>query len=219
MKPKAYKVALICANIGSFDPVFPIKHQLYDYDLFYYTENNLPFPLPNLNSRLKSKYVKIQTHRFLPDYNIYIWIDGSVEIISERFVSRMVELIKESDMAITVHPERSNVYQEINYILDNIDAGKEYLIKRYANEPLAEEAIFYKNKHLPEDHPLYITRLFARWNHERVNRCFDDWWNGCIEFANFDQSMFSYVSWKHGLKIAEFDYLATVDNLIKVHKH
>lgn len=213
------RIALLSANIGSFDPVFPIKTQGYACDVHYYTEKNLPYPLPNLNDRLKSKYIKIKTHRFLPNYDAYVWIDGSVEIVSHKFVERMIVALEDSDIVIAMHPERANVYEEIDYILSNIEAGKEYLIKRYAGEPFPEELVFYKNDHSVEPNPLYATRFFARWNNKRLNRCFDDWWDGCLEFTNFDQTMFSYVSAKHGLKIMELEYKNVIDGLINVHKH
>lgn len=213
------RVALISANIGAFDPVFDIVPQNIECDIFYYTERNLPHPLPNLNNRLRGKYLKTMAHRFLPNYDIYVWVDGSVEIIDSRFIERIIEVLKKDHVSISLHPERKNVYEEIDYILTNIDAGKEYLVSRYVNEPLADEMLFYKNGYLPETYPLYVCRFFARRNTDRVNRCFEDWWNGILEYSNFDQTMFSYVTWKHGLSIVPLNYSGIVDNLIKVHKH
>lgn len=216
---KEYRVALICANIGKFDPILKVEEQEYKCDIHYFTEATLPFPLPNLNDRLKSKYIKIQTHRFLPNYNAYIWIDGSVEVTNERFVKDIIDGLQGHDIIVSLHPERKNVYQEIEYILDSIEAGKEYLIKRYADQPFEEEETFYKNKGLPQSYPLYVTRFFARWNRSFINDAFNDWWNGCLEFANFDQTMFSYIAWKHGMQINELDYHKTVNEYLKVHKH
>ncbi len=213
------RIALISANIGSFDPVFDVVKQSIDCDVFYYTERNLPHPLPNLNNRLRGKYLKIMTHRFLPNYDIFVWVDGSVEITDPKFVQRLVEKVRHDQISMCVHPERKNAYDELDYILTSIDNGKEYLVARYANEPLAEEMLFYKNNHLPEDYPLYVCRFFARRNVPLVNACFEDWWNGVLEYSNFDQTMFSYMSWKHGLSIAPLDYKGIVENLIKVHKH
>ena len=216
---KDLRIAIVSANINDFD-----EHQFNlpngcKCDMHWYTEKNLPFPLVNLNSRLQGKYIKINTHRFLKNYDAYIWIDGSVEIKDKRFISQIIKKLEGEDVAISIHPERRNVYEEIEYILARIEEGKEYLVSRYANEPLAEELVFYKNNHLPVEYPLYVCRFFARWNNKRVNRIFDDWWNGCLEYSNFDQTMFSYISWKHGLKIGELDYNEIINNFVSVHKH
>ena len=170
---KDLKVALISANINSFDEPTIIPAGM-KCDTYVYTEKIFPFPLKNLNPRLQGKYIKINTHRFLPGYDAYIWIDGSVEIKDKKFISHVMKALDGKDVAISTHYERKNVYEEIEYILARIEEGKEYLITRYANEPLAEELLFYKNNRLPEDHPLYICRFFARWNNEKVNRVFDD---------------------------------------------
>lgn len=216
---KTKRIAVVCANIGSFDPVFKFPDQTIDCDFHYFTEKNLPYPLPNLNNRLRSKYIKIQMHRFLPDYDEYIWIDGSVEVLGKRFAQHMHNHLEGHEVAMSVHHERNTVYEELEYILTNMEAGKEYLIKRYRDEPLAEEMAFYKNSHLSDDHSLYITRFFARRNNKVTNAAFDDWWNRCLEFVNFDQAMFSYIAWRHGVVINELDYLHTVGNFLKVHKH
>lgn len=213
------RIAVVCANIGSFDPVFAFPDQSIDCDFFYYTEKNLPYPLPNLNDRLKSKYIKIQMHRFLPGYDVYIWLDGSVQVSSKLFVQHLKNNVEMYDVAMSVHHERDSVYEELEYILSNIDAGKEYLIKRYGNEPLAEEMAFYKNNGLPDYHRLFITRFFARKNNKHINAAFDDWWNRVLEFVNFDQAMFSHIEDRHGLDVNGLGYLETLDNFLTVHKH
>lgn len=213
------KIAVVCANVGEFDPVFNLPDQSIDCDFFYYTEKNLPYPLPNLNDRLKSKYVKIQMHRFLPKYDYYVWIDSSVQVTSSKFIQHIKNLLECEDVVISLHPDRDNVYSEMEYILASIDGGKEYLVKRYANEPLEEELTFYKNTGLPDDVPLFATRFFARKNSKKVNEAFNDWWNRTLEFVNFDQAMFSLIMWQHGLEVNSLNYPDTVNLFMKVHKH
>lgn len=208
---------IITANIGGFDEERPCETST---PFKIYTEENLPFPLPNLNNRLRGKYIKIQTHRFL-EFDRMIWTDGSVQVVSKRFAPFIYGLLREqnADVALPFHPDRSNVYDELNYILDGIKAGKDYVKDRYENEPLSEELAFYTSRGLPHDFPLYACRLFARVNTAKVNEAFNDWWMGCLEYSNFDQSYFSYIAWRHRLKIVTFDYSWIIDKYIKVHRH
>jgi Protein of unknown function (DUF616). len=203
------KVALIQANIGDFDDVRLIPEQSVPYDYFLITEDNLPYPLPNLNNRLKGKYVKINSHRFLT-HDLFIWIDGRVEITSKDFIKTMIERAEGNDVVIQPHPERPSPYHEIEWIKAQMLAGSEYLKVRYEQEPFDREYKFYKKKGMPEV-PLYACYAFARWNNKKVNTVFQDWWMSCLEFSNFDQTQFSYVAWRHKLKISEmtdlFDYL------------
>ncbi len=195
------KIAILSANIGSIDKIKGIPKQSIEVDFFYYTEDNLPFPLPNLNNRLKSKYIKTQTHRFLPDYDIYIWVDGSVKIHGGNFAENYVDQLKDNDIALYLHKERKNVYEEIEYIEYQMKKGNDYLLSRYGNQQLVKEALFYSKNGLPETYPLFNCYTFIRKNDDRVNHCFDEWWKRCIEFSNFDQAMFSYVAWESNMKI------------------
>lgn len=211
------KIALISANVGGIDDVKPIPSQSVPYDYFLYTEKNLPFPLHNLDNRLKGKYCKINTHRFL-DHDIFIWMDGRIEITSPDFVKMMVEKLQGHDVAISFHPYRQNPYEELLWIQQMMREGNKYLLSRYAHEPFTEELAFYDKQGLPRETPLYQCGVFARWNNPNMNWVFRDWWLMCLEYSNFDQSQFSFITWKNKLRVNGIDpeYL---NEFIKIGKH
>lgn len=213
------RIALLTANIGGIDSLSGIRKQTKDFHYYPYFLNNLPYPLPNLNNRLKGKYVKIQSHRFLNHYDAYVWIDGRVEVIGESFIELMVkDLCDEKPVSIFKHKDRDNIYQEIEYIQSNIKLGNPYLTKRYANQNLESELEFYKNFGLKEDCQLYACTIFARLNNLKTNDAFDEWWRRILEFSLFDQTMFSYVKEKHKIKVNELDYSLFEDQFI-LNKH
>lgn len=216
--------ALLTCNIGAYDSLHhPVDQTGYTHDnLFFYTENNLPFPLPHLNNRLKGKYIKIETHRFL-DADIYCWVDGSIEITSSNYVQTQIDLIGDADILVCIHPARTSPTQELKFILDQIvlqgsSPHSNYLISRYGNEPIKEELKFLEDyqTQIGEELPLYAGGIFTRRNSEKVNKAFDEWFLLCLEFANFDQCMFSYIIHKHGLKVVTQDYHS---ELRKFHNH
>jgi len=205
---------LVTANIGGFDE--PCDHKV-NIGIHMYTENNLPHPLPNLNNRLKGKYIKILTHRFLYA-DSYLWVDGSVQINNPDFAKFMADKLKGYDVAIPLHPERDNVYAELNYMREKIAIGKEYLVARYGKEPLKAEDYYYRKSKMPESYPLFACRVFARVNSPEVNSVFNEWWMGCLEYSNFDQTMFSFIAWKYKLRINTFPY-TDLDEFLVVSKH
>jgi len=185
------KVAILTANIGNIDEIKGIPRQSIDIDYYAYFDNNLPFPLPNLNNRLKSKYVKIQTHRFLPQYDAYIWIDGRVEITADVFAECMVKELEGNDVAIFGHPERDILWSEYNHMVDQMKQGNHYLLSRYGDQQIDKERDFIK-EHLSRR--LYACTIFARRNNPETNEAFNEWWRRCIEFSYFDQTMFSVIA-------------------------
>ena len=222
------KVAVISCNIGAVDEIFPPCKQSIEYDLFYYTESTLPFPLPNLDNRMRGKYLKVQSHKFLPDYDIYIWLDASVEIISKDFIKDCVLELTNSievdddqiesykySVVMAKHSQRTNVYEELEYIIDKMKKGDRYLLKRYARQPLYLEYEFYRKNGMPKDYPLYNCSFFARWNDEKTNKIFDDIWDLILRYSNFDQTQFSYCLWKHDAKV---NVIETKDYFIR-NKH
>lgn len=207
------RIAIITANIGDIDNInqFDDKSSLINnqilreditVDFHVFTEKNLPFPLPNLDNRLKSKYIKIQTHKFLKDYDYFIWLDGRIEVISEHFVTEMLKIIGKKNIAISKHDQRENIIEELEYILDRIKKENKYLYLRYANQCFEQELEFYKKqKEQIQNTPLYHCAYFIRKTDKKTNDVFDQWWEKCIQFSNFDQAMFSYVCYTNNIKI------------------
>lgn len=195
------KIAVITANIGGIDnvPEFPKQDIECDYRCF--TEKNLPFPLPNLDNRTKSRYLKMNMHRYLPDYDVYIWIDGRVQITSESFVSSMLDKLKGFDMVCTSHPLRNSVYDELKFILHEMNRGDHYLISRYGHQSMRKELGFYESKQMPHDYPLFASGIFAMQNNECMNSFCSEWWMKSVEYSNLDQAMLSYMCWKCKLGI------------------
>jgi len=234
------KIALLTANIGGIDRVVPPVPQVsggtecgdamastqacHDAsemrcDYYCFTEKNLPYPLPHLSGRLQARYIKILTHRFLPDYDAYVWMDGRVAITHERFVADMVDKLGAGEVVMVKHHQRCNVYEEIDFIIQRINDGDEYLVKRYEHEPFDEERRFYVLEGLPKEVPLYSSAVFARRNEPRLNSVFDDWWLRSLEFSLFDQAMFSFVAWKHKLALVELDSRDLYDKSLVGHRH
>lgn len=184
------RIAILTANIGAIDEIKGIPRQTIPVDYFCYYDNNLPFPLPNLGDRLRSKYVKIQTHRFLHDYDYFIWIDGRVEISADIFAEEMIRGLGDSDVGIFKHPERQTIGQEYEFILSQLKAGNPYLVSRYGYQAMEKEYEYAKGIRI-DNSRLYSCNVFVRKNTPETKQAFNEWWDKCIEFSNFDQCLFS----------------------------
>lgn len=214
------RIAIITASVGGIDEVVKPVEQNTKYDYYLFTEYNLPFPLPNLDNRLKSKYIKAQLHRFLPEYDIYIWIDGRIKVVSDTFVEHFVQQLQNQDVVVVNHNERKNVFEEIEYILDFIKKGNHYLCSRYENQQLEKELEFYNenNVHL-KNVALYAGGIWARWNNKKINSCFDEWWRRILEFSYFDQTMLAYVLGESKLKLKALDWNDVFEDFVILGKH
>ena len=105
------KTAVITAVFGGMDTPKPFAPQSVECDRIFITEENSPFPLPNLPPRLQAKYFKLQAHRAFPEYDAYVWIDGNIEVTSPDFVKVMTHRL--SGIRIQKHHERKTIEEEI----------------------------------------------------------------------------------------------------------
>lgn len=210
------KIAIITSNLSGIASNFKVPRQNIEVDYFYYNEKNLPMPLVNLSNRLKHKYLKMQTHRFLPNYDLYIWLDSNVKVNSNNFAEHFVNKIGDADACFYKHSIRKNVYEEIFHINNEANNGNKYFLSVDNNESLIKESLFYKESDVTEHDQLFNCAVFIRRNNTKANITFDIWWNRYIEFCNFDQAMFTYAAkaTRLNIKSLEFEEVRT-DKLFK----
>jgi len=198
------KIAVVTCNIGNYDNIEPLPEQSVDYTYICFTEKNLPFPLANLDRRMKARYLKCQMHRYLPQTAL-IWIDGRIKVTSSKFVEYMVDLLLKTDIVLPLHPERNNIMDEYSYVLEHLDKGSKYLNKRYGDQPMWEERNFMENSN-PKTDVFYATGVMARKNSVFANKIFDDCWHRQLEYSCFDQGWLNFFIGKYDAHVAPIPY-------------
>lgn len=200
------KVAVITANFGGIDPVVDFPKQDYKCDRYYFTEKNSPFPFRDLSPRMAAKYFKICTHKILPQYEAYLWLDGQFKIKSSSFVSKMVEHLETGEVVISKHKQRKTIGEEAHFIYDAIKQGSPYLSSRYSPEVIMKELDRIGNPDLS----LYMCGLFLRRNIKWTNAMFERWFEDCLLYHSFDQNSFSKFAQR--MVIKTIDLGALYDN-------
>jgi len=206
IKKATMRIAVITSNFGNFDLIRTIPKQSIEYDRFYFTEENSPYPAHTIDNRLKAKIFKIMPHLFLPDYDIYIWVDANVQIKSDKFVAYLSEeLLNDKsviDFIISPHPHRDNIYDEAGFIIDSIKKGSKYLRARYSAESIEKEI-----DHIgPGLKGLYYCGIFARKNDPIVNQMCENWFMDNILWTNFDQINFVANLYKYHLTVYRINF-------------
>lgn len=217
------RVIVVTANLGNFDEVKPLPKQTVDHDYICFTEKNLPFPLVNLpNDRMKCRYLKTQMHKYIDyEYDIYIWIDGRVEITSEKFVEEYISPITNSAYSFvgTLHPDRNTVFEELDYIENHLKIDSQYIKERYSDQPLYQERDLYNidlSFHNGKNTPLLASGVFARISNNYINRMCDEWWDKCVQYTTSDQTWLSYLLFMYNVEVKYFPFS---NDLFVLNKH
>lgn len=142
-------------------------------------------------SRL-SKKIKILCTTFLKEYDLSIWIDGSISINCDLNIF-LDKNYHGEDLVIMTHPERNCVYEEAKACIR---------IKKDNPTIINKQIEGYRQEGYPEGNGMVHACIMIR-NHQskNINEFMDRWWNEVYTKSKRDQLSFNYILWKHKLSI------------------
>lgn len=131
--------------------------------------------------------------QLIPDYDVYIWLDGSFSLPRGDSVQWFLDQLGDADMALFKHPWRDTIKEETDHIEEYLRKGNEYITKRYANgfhnEQLADIKL---DKDYIDDH-LFTSTAFIYRDSEAVRDALRMWWLHTSRYFTVDQIALPYV--------------------------
>ena len=143
-----------------------------------------------------AKIHKILPHRFFPDADYSLWLDGSITARFPFSARRLVDMfLAEHDIAVFQHSRRTCLYQEASvchqFRLD--EPGR-----------IWKQVCRYTQEGFPANAGLAECSVVLR-RHTAAVRAFDEaWWDEIMRGSRRDQISFPYVAWKFGFPYATF---------------
>jgi len=191
-------IAVMTAIFGGIDKRKQIPAQTVPFEEFFFDETDSDLTT-KFDNRTSALYFKSQGHK-ITDAEIIIWVDGKVQIMASDFVSQCIKAMGTNSLAIMKHGSRKCIYEEVDYIEDQIVKGSKYLSVRYASRPIRSQVEFYRSKGYPKNNGLNDCCVICRRNIEPTNLIFDEWWTAC-KAGLFDQTAIQYIAWKNKIPI------------------
>jgi hypothetical protein len=148
----------------------------------------------NYDNRQKCKYIKMMTHKLLPNNSNYIWIDGSFPIINKNFVNEILEFKKNNYELILYDHNSRNREKTITHEVIRC--------RKVADKNKMDEQI---NAYLSDNYPnkrggLYSSGIIFRKNTQKINELFELWFEHNLKYTTRDQISLPYVLWKLKIK-------------------
>ena len=202
------KKVIYTSIIGGYDSLEEPRYIPEGFDFICFTDQkiNKPnsvweirqvLPLYEDNTRTARKY-KILPHRFLPEYDLSIWVDGNELVVGD--VDKMQKTyLKDNDMTVYNHmscwDKRDCVYQEAQALfnLGNKDATN------WKDNPniIKEQIDRYLKDGYPTNNGLIVSGvMFRKHNSPQVIECMEYWWEELKKGSKRDQLSFDYSVWK-----------------------
>lgn len=190
-------VVYTCVTGGYDKLITPVKTPGVDYICF--TDNMdipaagwelrpLPDGLDGLSTVKKQRMVKILPHKYLPDYDISIWVDGNIEVKADmkEFLNSII--YTGYSVFIPAHPVRKCIYKES-------DAVKK--LKKDTSDMPDKQMKKYKDEGFPENYGLVQSNIMVRWhNDEDCIKVMEVWADEVRKLSHRDQLSFNYALWK-----------------------
>lgn len=146
----------------------------------------------NYNAVMLSRLPKILPHRFFPEYEYSIYIDGKMRCIGN--LEEYVYLYgKNAPMLCFPHFVRDCIYDEAEECI-NLNLDDEAKIRRQMS--------FYRSQGMPEHFGLIDACCMVRkHNNKDVIKTMELWWTQFKKWdSRRDQLSFNYACWKSGLE-------------------
>lgn len=183
----------ICGKHGRYTPlIVPTDLKGYDFIPFF-----------NNEGRLGARKIKMLPHKYLPQYDVSMWIDGAAGIAGNaaEIIKNILKQAK-GDFIVCTHPGRFNgdtkpvtIYEEA-----------QRCIKFHRGNPtLINEQVFsYKKERCPANRQIVATTsIIRRHNEKRVIEFDELWWAEIQKYSLRDQISFAYLAWKYKFKYEE----------------
>lgn len=205
---KKNKNVIYTCITGGYDTLIEPKKIDSDFDYVCFTDNDklqsnvweirpMPKEVECLDNCRKQRFVKINPHIVLPEYNISIWIDGNIEI--KDCLSDFIEENIKNEVSIFIpkHPSRKCIYEEA-LVCKQLKKDNINLIDKQIQT--------YKKEGMPANLGLPQSGIILRKHND--NSCIkimESWWNEVKNKSLRDQLSFNYVLWKN--KDVKVDYI------------
>lgn len=213
------KIVIYTGIFGNYDTLLPPLYKDEAVDFICYTDDeNLVssdweiryVECEQENSALEVRKYKCLPHKFLPEYDISVWIDANIQIQSS-ILSYIRENMRDTGMLFFTHYERNCIYEEgaINILLHKENTGK-----------IIEQMYEYNQKRYPEHNGLFCGNFIVReHNRQTVAAIMEAWYAELLKHSLRDQLSLPYVLWKNEIKPDVCWGYVNDNKYVKVYEH
>lgn len=218
------KICVYTCITGNYDDLKEIDKNVFEKNIDYYcftnnkniksdTWNIIFISDDSLDDHMLSRKIKILGHEKInKNYDISVWIDGSIKLNKKitEFLQNECNLEK-NDICCFKHSTRNCIYEEakecIRLMKDDINTIK-------------KQVTFLKKEKYPENYGLCEMGIFARnLKSEELHKTMELWFDMLLKYSKRDQLSFMYCIYKTNVKIKQIDLNIYNNDYFLVEQH
>ena len=145
-------------------------------------------PMPkesyNVPNHKKQRFIKINPHIVLPEYETSVWVDGNIHVNGD-----VNELLSDEPIIIPQHPKRNCIYDEMEAC---------FKLKKDSIENMLPQITKYKKEKFPTQYGMVQSGIIIRkHNTDDCKKVMDLWWEELSNGSHRDQLSFNYCLWRN----------------------
>ena len=196
---KNKRVVYTCIT-GSYDGLIDPEYISDGYDYICFTDNKefksdiwdirpLPKEVEGLSQVKKQRFIKINPHLFLPEYELSVWVDGNVTLKGNLNELTEKTLVDDCSIYVPKHPSRDCIYSEAKAVIS---------MRKDKEENVNPQIYRYEKEGFPSKYGLLQSNIVIRkHNNEDCKKIMETWSDEVINGSHRDQLSFNYVLWKN----------------------
>jgi hypothetical protein len=150
----------------------------------------LPKEVENLSPVKKQRFVKINPHLFLKDYELSIWVDGNVSLngnLNDFLDTKITD--DEITVYVPKHPDRKCIYEEAEAVVR---------MRKDTADNVNKQMNRYKSEGFPKEQGLLQSNILVRQhNNPDCIKLMEAWSDEVMNGSHRDQLSFNYAAWKN----------------------
>lgn len=167
----------------------------------------MPKETEDIPSHKKQRFVKINPHKVLPEYDISVWVDGNIHIDGD-----INDLLSNETIIIPQHPKRDCIYDEMTACFN---------LKKDTMGHMLPQISRYKKENFPEKYGMVQSNIIIRkHNTDECKKVMNLWWKELSNGSHRDQLSFNYCLWKYqDVKVKLLDKFIYKSKYFKLSTH
>jgi hypothetical protein len=193
------RIAIYTAIFGDYDELKP-QPRFPNTDYICFSDTPKPNhgmwnvvgvkPPEGEHPRITAKRIKTCPHQFLGEYDLTLWIDGSIVINTSHFLQLALGALSKWGISCMRHPVGNCIYSEALGCVH---------MEKYQGLPILEQVESYRQAGYPTENGLAACGIIGRdMRRQEVAVIGEQWLAENLRWTYQDQLSFPYVLWKNG---------------------
>ena len=205
------KIVIYTAIFGAKDELLEPRVKLEGVDFVCFTDQDFTSKVWDIRKSKRefddptreARMHKVLAHKYLPEYETSIWIDGNI-VVKQNPVQLIEDHLSDTNMAI--FDKQNNVWDPGDCVYDEfenlLEIGKKRGVHKDDPEIMKAQIERYRAEGYPEHNGMIISMIMLRRHNEQdVKVTMEKWWSEINGGSKRDQLSFNYSAWKTGLKL------------------